>query len=92
MEADGFGGTSDFPSLGVLWILRLGLRVGIFVDLSLGDLDRELERLPAPSGDRDLSLEGDGEPAPLRELRVPSLTTDLFERSVEGLTLSWSGA
>ena len=62
------------------------------MDLSLGDLDRELERLAAPSWERDLSLEGDGEPAPLKELRVPSLTTeDLFERS-EGFTSSLPGA
>ena len=59
------------------------------MDLSLGDLDLEFERLPAPSWDRDLTPEGDGEPAPLKELRVPSLTTgDLLERSAEGLAFS----
>ena len=62
------------------------------MDPSLGDLDLEEGRLAPPPRDRALCLEGDGEPAPLKELRVPSVTTDLFERSTEGLTFSCPGA
>ena len=92
MEADGFWGTSGFPSCLVLLDARLVLRfctaVGI-KDLSLGDLDRDSGRLSAPPLGGDLSLEEDGEPSSPKELelRVPLLTTDFWVRFTEGLSI-----